>query len=90
MFNVIYSNQFKKDYQKCQKRGLDIKLLQSVVALLAVPQALPPNNRDHNLKGTYKGRRECHIAPDWLLIYEVDGNDLYLDRTGTHSDLFKK
>lgn len=55
---------------------------------LAVPVPLPSKNKDHALKGNYSGRRECHITPDWLLIYEVDGNDLYLDRTGTHSDLF--
>ena len=88
MLNVIYSGQFKKDYKKCIKRGLNMNLLKSVVAALAVPSVLPQNNQDHDLKGNYKGRRECHITPDWLLIYEVDGNDLYLDRTGTHSDLF--
>lgn len=88
MLNIIYSGQFKKDYKRCQKRGLNISLLKFVVATLAIPSALPAKNRDHDLKGNYKGRRECHIAPDWLLIYEVNGNDLYLDRTGTHSDLF--
>ncbi len=88
MLNVIYSGRFKKDYKRCQRRGLDISLLKSVVATLSIPAALPQKNQDHELKGNYKGRRECHIAPDWLLIYEFDGNDLYLDRTGTHSDLF--
>lgn len=88
MLNVIYSGQFKKDYKRCQKRGLNLSLLKSVVATLAIPASLPPQNRDHDLKGNYKGRRECHIQPDWLLIYEIEGNDLYLDRTGTHSDLF--
>lgn len=88
MLNVIYSGRFKKDYKTCIKRGLNMNLLKSVVEILAVPAALPVKNQDHDLKGKYKGRRECHIAPDWLLIYEVDGNDLYLDRTGTHSDLF--
>lgn len=89
MLNVIYSNQFKKDYKKCLKRKMDIELLKSVVATLAIPKPLPKKNRDHFLSGNYSGRKECHIAPDWLLIYEVNGNDLYLDRTGTHSDLFK-
>ena len=90
MLNVIYSGQFKKDYKRCQKRGFDIRLLQSIVAVLAIPAPLPPKNKDHDLKGNYNGRRECHITPDWLLIYEVDGDDLilYLTRTGTHSDLF--
>lgn len=89
MLNVIYSGQFKKDYKKCQKRGWEINLLKSVVAILAVPATLPPQNRDHNLTGNYAGHRECHITPDWLLIYEIDGNNLYLERTGTHSDLFR-
>ena len=88
MLNVNYSGQFKKDYKRCQKRGWNIELLKSVVAILAVPDILPPQNRDHNLSGDYAGRRECHITPDWLLIYEIDGSDLYLERTGTHSDLF--
>ena len=88
MLNVIYSGRFKKDYKKCVKRGLNMNLLKSVVSTLAVPTVFPIKNQDHDLNGKYKGRRECHITPDWLLIYEVDGNDLYLDRTGTHSDLF--
>lgn len=88
MLNVNYSGQFKKDYKRCQKRGWNIELLKYVVAILAIPDILPPQNRDHNLSGDYAGRRECHIAPDWLLIYEIDGSDLYLERTGTHSDLF--
>lgn len=89
MLNIIYSNQFKKDFKKCLKRKLDIELLKNVVAILAIPEPLPQKNRDHFLSGNHSGRKECHITPDWLLIYEVDGNDLYLDRTGTHSDLFK-
>ena len=89
MLNVIYSGQFKKDYKRCQKRGFDIRLLQSIVAVLAIPAPLPPKNKDHDLKGNYNGRRECYITPDWLLIYEIDGDDLYLDRTGTHADLFR-
>lgn len=90
MLSVVYSGQFKKDYKKCQKRGLNINLLKNIVAILAIPNVLPPQNKDHNLKGDYKGRRECHIQPDWLLIYEIDENHLYLDRTGTHADLFKE
>ena len=85
-----YSRQFKKDYKNCIKRGLDIRLLQSVVSTLAIPALLPKKHREHALTGNYSGRKECHITPDWLLIYEIDGDDLYLDRTGTHSDLFKK
>lgn len=88
MLNVIYSGQFKKDYKKCRKRGVNMELLKDVVATLSIPKPLPPKNRDHSLTGNYKGRKECHITPDWLLIYEIDENDLYLDRIGTHSDLF--
>ncbi len=89
MLNVIYSTQFKKDYKKCIKRGLNINLLKDVVAILAIPKPLPTKNREHFLSGNYRGRKECHIEPDWLLIYEIDGNNLYLERIGTHSDLFK-
>ena len=88
MLKVKDSGQFKKDYKKCYKRGLDMNLLKSVVAVLAVPSVLPQNNQDHNLKGNYKGFRECHIAPDWLLIYRYNGEYLELTRTGTHADLF--
>ncbi len=90
MLNVVYSTQFKKDYKRCQKRGLNICLLQDVIATLAIPQSLPDKNKDHSLSGNYKGRRECHIESDWLLIYEYFNNEVYLDRTGTHLDLFKK
>ena len=90
MLNVIYSSQFKKDYKKCLQRGLDMELLKRIVAVLAIPEKLPEKNQDHRLKGDYKGRRECHILPDWLLIYEIFENDLYLERMGTHSDLFKR
>ncbi len=69
MLNVIYSSQFKKDYKKCVKRGLDINLLKDIVGILAVPAELPQKNRNHPLKGNYTGKMECHITPDWLLIY---------------------
>lgn len=88
MLKVKDSGQFKKDYKKCSKRGLNMNLLKSVVATLAIPAALPQKNQAHNLKGNYKGFSECHIAPDWLLIYRYNGGYLELARTGTHSDLF--
>ena len=67
-----------------------MKLLDEVVTMLANGEQLPPKNKDHNLSGNYVGKRECHITPDWLLIYEIDQEILYLylTRTGTHSDLF--
>lgn len=90
MLKIKDSGQFKKDYRKCVKRGLQMDLLKAVVATLAIPDKLPEKNKDHNLTGDYIGFRECHIAPDWLLIYRYEGEYLELARTGTHSDLFKK
>ena len=88
MLNVIPSSQFKRDLRRCEKRGYNLDLLQAVIDTLRIPQALPPKNKDHNLSGKFSDFRECHILPDWLLTYYVEGNTLYLDRTGTHSDLF--
>ena len=83
---------FRKDYKLAIKRGLKIELLETVVEMLANGKILPPENRDHELGGNWKGHRECHIQPDWLLIYRIDKNILVLtlSRTGTHSDLFGK
>ena len=91
MLNIIMSNQFKRDLKLARKRGLDIALLDAVVTQLANELPLAAKYRDHDLKGNYAGFRECHIMPDWLLIYRIDGNDLmlFLARTGTHSDLFE-
>lgn len=88
MLKVKDSGQFKKDYKRCVKRGLNMNLLKSVVATLAIPATLPIKNQDHDLKGNYKGFKECHIAPNWLLIYRYNGEYLELSRTGTHLDLF--
>ena len=85
------SNQFKRDLKLARKRGLDITLLNKVVTKLANEEPLEVKYRDHDLKGNYAGFRECHIMPDWLLIYRIDGNDLmlFLARTGSHADLFE-
>ena len=88
MLNVRYSTRFKKDFKACAKRGYKMELLQKAIDTLRVPAPLPTKNRDYNLSGNYSGYRECHIEPDWLLIYKQDGNELKLDRTGTHADLF--
>lgn len=90
MLDISTTRQFMKDLNTAKKRGLDISKLNEVVLLLAKQQPLPANNKDHKLKGEYAGCRECHISPDWLLIYEVKDsvNILNLARTGTHSDLF--
>ena len=90
MVKVVLSNHFKKDLKTVSKRGYDLELLNDIVEKLANLEPLPPKNRDHNLTGEFSGFRECHIQPDWLLIYRVDGGELILllFRTGTHSDLF--
>lgn len=87
MLNLNTSTKFKKDYKLCMKRGYSLELLKAAVNTLRIPAPLPPKNKDHGLSGNYSGCRECHILPDWLLIYRVDGDELYLIRTGTHSDL---
>lgn len=89
-YAVKPSSKFQKDLKRIQKRGYDMNLLTAVIKQLADGLPLPEKNRDHPLVGNYSGCRECHITPDWLLIYEI-ANDtllLYLTRTGTHSDLF--
>ena len=90
MLEIVLSNQFKKDIKSAQKRGLKLELLTEVVDILASQQSLPEKYRDHSLTGSYTDFRECHIKPDWLLIYRIDNEDLllFLFRTGSHSDLF--
>mgnify|MGYP001549892981 FL=1 len=88
MLDVRYSTKFKKGFKICVKRRYNMELLQQIIYTLRIPNTLPPKNVDHNLSGNYAGYRECHISPDWLLIYRQDGNELLLYRTGTHSDLF--
>lgn len=90
MLTIKYQAAFKKDYKRIVKRGYDIRLLEKVIELLADQKPLPEKNRDHQLTGNYAGCRECHITPDWLLIYEVSESELilFLTRTGSHSDLF--
>lgn len=90
MLQVSFTGQFKKDYKLCKKRGYNMELLRAVIDILAVPEELPKKNKDHNLTGNYTNKRECHILPDWLLIYRVEGCELVLYRTGTHSDLFRE
>lgn len=88
MLDVRYSSKFKRDFKTCSKRQYKMELLQQVIDILRIPDTLPLKNLDHNLSGNYAGYRECHITPDWLLIYRQDGNELLLYRTGTHADLF--
>ena len=90
MLTIKYQAAFKRDYKRIVKRGYDTRLLEQVIELLAEQKPLPEKFRDHDLTGNYKGCRKCHIQPDWLLVYEVNNDELilYLIRTGTHSDLF--
>jgi len=83
------TTQFRKDYKRCRKRGLNMKLLQDVIDTLLAGKSLEEKHRDHDLVGRYIGFRECHVQPDWLLIYRIDNDMLILTaaRTGTHSDL---
>jgi mRNA interferase YafQ len=89
-FKIFPSARFKKDLKTAIKRGYDMKLLDEVVSMLANGKTLPEKNCDHALHGIYAGCRECHISPDWLLVYEISESELilYLTRTGSHSDLF--
>ena len=88
MLDLRYSTKFKKDMKTCMKRGYNLSSLQQVVDTLRIPDVLPSKNKDHYLSGNYVGYKECHIQPDWLLIYRQSPNELLLYRTGTHSDLF--
>lgn len=90
MLDLRIAAQFKRDRRLCIKRGYDMELLTAVVDTLRIPASLPVKNREHGLSGDWVGYLECHISPDWLLIYRVDGNELQLARTGTHADLFGK
>ena len=90
MLTISKTSQFKRDYKLCLRRGCNAELLKDVVETLVIPSALPEKNRDHPLLGEYANHRECHITSDWLLIYRIEGSELMLYRTGTHSDLFGK
>ena len=86
---IYYTTQFKKDYKRIKKQNKDLDKLRTVVEALYTGQKLNEKNRDHQLSGKWKGHRDCHIEPDWILIYRLTSDSLYLERTGSHSDLFK-
>jgi mRNA interferase YafQ len=89
MLKPAYTIQFQKDLKRIKKRGEKIKKLKFIIIQLVNQKPLDERYRDHKLIGTYKGRRECHIKPDWLLIYKIMEKDIIFERTGSHSDLFK-
>ena len=89
-YTVDWTGRFKRDYKLAMRRKLDITKLDDIIGKLSRGELLPPANRDHALTGTWANHRECHIAPDWLLIYQIKESVLVLEltRTGTHADLF--
>lgn len=90
--DIIWTAKFKRDYKLAMKRNLNIDILDNAIRILASGSQLPESYNDHMLSGSRKGYRECHIQPDWLLVYCIEDNDLVLvlTRTGTHSDIFGK
>ncbi|MCL1908125.1 MAG: type II toxin-antitoxin system YafQ family toxin [Holophagaceae bacterium] len=88
MRNPVRSNQFKRDVKKAEKRGKQMGKLRGLLLILINEQPMSKTYLDHPLKGDWKGHRGAHIEPDWILVYRIEGSDLHLTRTGTHSDIF--
>ena len=88
MRSIRRDTQFKRDVKRIKKQGKDTEKLKNIIQALLNSEKLPPKNKDHPLKGTLKDCRECHIEPDWLLIYRIEGSELCLVRTGSHAELF--
>lgn len=88
MLKVNFTSKFQKDLKKAEKRNLDIELLKNIIRQLASEIPLDPKHKEHPLTGDFNGFRECHIAPDWLLIYYIENDIITFSRTGTHADLF--
>ena len=86
MRTPVHTGQFRRDIRRAQKRGKDMSKLRVVLTLLIAAEPLPPRLKDHPLTGDWGGYRDCHIEPDWLLLYKIDDNDLILARTGSHAD----
>ncbi len=87
---IVYTTQFKKDYKKIKKQNLELGKLKNVIEKLLTENILEPEYKDHQLLGSFKGYRDCHIKPNWILIYKIIEDKLILERTGSHSELFKK
>lgn len=90
MLVPVRSAQFKRDVKRVQKRGKDMAKLKDLLTLLIEQSPLPAAYLDHPLRGDWKGYRDAHIEPDWLLLYRVEGEELHLARTGSHADLFRQ
>lgn len=89
MLKIVYDNFFKRQLKSCQKKRYNMQMFQTVLGLLSQEAVLPAKYKDHSLSGNWKGHRECHIEPDWLLIYRTTEDELILIATGSHDDLFK-
>lgn len=89
MRNIFQTSQFKKDFKKLKSRGKDLGKFKDLVKAISTGDPLDARYHDHPLSGKWTGSRDCHVEPDWILIYRIDGDSLYLERTGSHSDLFR-
>lgn len=89
MKDIMRTSQFKRDVKRIQRQGKDLRKLKSILVSLVNGERLEDKYRDHVLVGQYKGTRECHLEPDWLLIYEITESEIILIRTGSHSELFE-
>ena len=87
---IYYTTQFKRDYKRIKKQIKDLDKLKIIIEKLAAGRKSEPKYRDHQLSGNWKGHRDCHIESDWILIYRTEADELFLERTGSHSELFKK
>ena len=90
MLMLKTTRQFEKDYKKSRRSGRNMSRIKQIMTWIANEQSLPSALRDHKLIGNYQGRRECHLAGDWLLIYKLEGETVIFERTGSHSELLKK
>jgi mRNA interferase YafQ len=89
MRTPVHTGQFRRETSRAERRGKDMSKLRDLLSLLIAAEPLPPRLKDHPLTGDWGSYRDCHIEPDWLLLYKIDGNDLILARTGPHADLFR-
>ena len=89
MYKPAYTKQFEKDVRRSERRKKNLEKLKIIIRTILEGKKLDPIHRDHKLIGDYKGRRECHVESDWLLIYKIEKRTVIFERTGTHSDLFK-
>jgi len=90
MYEIRLSSKFRRDIRRCKRQSRDMRLFKDINALLIAGKPLPKKNRDHNLSGNWSEHRECHLNPDWLLIYRIDEDEKVIEyvRTGSHSELF--